>query len=48
MIVELLNRFDPEPDLLLCAISKHVGDQVLEWISTADRGRRAGEHFLAL
>jgi hypothetical protein len=48
MIVELLNQFDPEPDVLLRAISKHVGDKVLEWISTADYGMHADEHFLAL
>ena len=30
MIVELLNRFDPEPDVLLRAISAHVSDEMLE------------------
>lgn len=48
MIAELLNRFDPEPDVLLRAISGHVSDEMLEWISTADYGSRADEHLTAL
>ena len=48
MIVDLLNRFDPEPDALLREISKHVDDEMLEWISTADYGSLADEHMVAL
>jgi hypothetical protein len=48
MIVELLNRFDPEPDVLLRAISAHISDEMLECISMADYGFRADEHLAAL
>src|ERR1700687_4691021 len=48
MIVDLLNRFGPEPDILLRTISAHISDEMLEWISTADYGLRAGEHLVAL
>jgi hypothetical protein len=48
MIVELLNRFEPEPEGLLREISKHIDDEVLEWISTSDYGSRANEHMVAL
>jgi hypothetical protein len=48
MIVDLLNRFEPEPDGLLRQISEHVDDEVLEWISTADHGTRADEQLTAL
>jgi hypothetical protein len=48
MIVDLLNLFEPEPDGLLRQISEHIGDDVLEWISTADYGSEADGHLAAL
>src|SRR5580658_3056441 len=48
MIVELLNRYEPESEGLLREISKHISDEMLEWISTADYGSRADEHMMAL
>src|ERR1700759_2204844 len=48
MIVDLLNRFRPEPDVLLRAISAHISDEMLEVISIADYGDRADEHLAAL
>ena len=48
MIVELLNRFEPEPDVLLRAISAYISDEMLDVISTADYGDRADEHLVAL
>jgi len=47
-IVELLNRFEPEPDVLLREISAHINDTILDWISRADYGSRADEHMVAL
>jgi hypothetical protein len=47
-IAELLNRFEPDPDVLLRAVSAHVSDEMLEWIATADYGDRADEHLVAL
>ena len=47
-IVELLNCFEPDPDVLLREISAHIDDTVLDWISRADYGSRADEHMLAL
>jgi hypothetical protein len=48
MIVDLLNRFEPDGDVLLRAISAYVTDEMLECISRADYGDRAEEHFAAL
>jgi hypothetical protein len=48
MIVDVLNRFDPDGDLLLRAISTHITDEMLECISQADYGDRADEHLAAL
>jgi hypothetical protein len=48
MIEELLIRFDPQPDVLLRAISTHISDEMLECISKADYGFRADEHLAAL
>ena len=48
MIEEILKRFDPDPDVLLRAISPHVSDEMLECISSADYGFRADEHLAAL
>ena len=48
MIADLLNRFKPEGDVLLSAISAHISDEMLECISTADYGSRADEHLVAL
>jgi hypothetical protein len=35
VIVELLNLFDPDPDVLLRETSRHVSDAMLESISAA-------------
>ena len=48
MIVELLNRFDPEPEGLLREISKHIDDEMLEQIASADYGQDSEKHFMAL
>lgn len=48
MIVELLNRFEPDGDVLLRAISSHVTDEMLDCISLADYGSDAAEHLVAL
>jgi hypothetical protein len=48
MIEELLNRFEPDGDVLLRAISAHVTDEMLECISRADYGMDADKHFAAL
>jgi len=48
MIVDTLNQFGPEPDILLHSISTHISDEMLECISTADYGCRADEHLSAL
>jgi len=48
MIVEILNRFDPDADVLLRAIAAHINDEMLEVISIADYGDRADEHLVAL
>jgi hypothetical protein len=48
MIVDLLNRFEPDGDVLLRAISANVTDEMLECISREDYGDRADEHFTAL
>lgn len=48
MIIDLLKRFDPEPDGLLRAISAHVDDEMLKEISLADYGEEAAEHLAAL
>ena len=48
MIIDLLNQFEPEPDILLREISKYVTDEMLEQISLADYGLRVDEHMVAL
>jgi hypothetical protein len=48
MIIDLLDRFEPDSEGLLREISKHIDDEMLEWISTADYGCRADEHIVAL
>ena len=48
MITDFLNRFDPDPDVLLRAIAAHVNDEMLDCISIADYGDRADEHLAAL
>lgn len=48
MIIDLLNRFEPDGDVLLRAISAHVTDEMLEWIAQADYGNRADEHLAAI
>lgn len=48
MITELLNKFEPDGDALLRAISAHVTDEMLDWIAGADYGDRREEHYEAL
>jgi hypothetical protein len=48
MIDEMLNRFEPDGDVLLRAISAHVTDEMLECISNADYGCDSEEHWAAL
>ena len=48
MIAEVLNRFEPDGDVLLRAISAHVTDEMLGCISQADYGCDADEHLAAL
>jgi hypothetical protein len=48
MIIDLLERFDPEPDGLLDSISAHIDDEMLKEISLADYGDDAAEHLTAL
>src|SRR5215831_288717 len=45
MIENLLNRFEPDGDVLLRAISEHVTEKMLECISRADYGCDADQHF---
>lgn len=46
--IEMLQAFDPEPEGLLRAISKHVTDEMLVGIAGADYGNRWEEHLAAL
>jgi len=48
MIVELLNRFEPEPDGLLREIFRHVDDEMLKEIAAADYGQDVERHLAAL
>ena len=48
MIIDLLNRFEPDGDALLRAISAHVTDEMLEVIAEADYGCDADAHLEAL
>jgi hypothetical protein len=48
MIIDLLNEFKPEPDILLREISQYVTDEMLEEISLADYGEDVEDHLLAL
>jgi len=48
LIEALLNRLEPELDGLLREISKHIDDEMLEWISAADYALDADKHFVAL
>ena len=48
MITDLLNRFEPDGDVLLRAISTHVTSEMLECISQADYGCDADMHLEAL
>jgi hypothetical protein len=48
MIVDLLNRFEPDADVLLRDIASHIDDKLLYWISVADYGQRQDEHMVAL
>ena len=48
MIANLLKQFDPDPDVLLRAISAHVTDEMLEAISMADYGMDSEEYLAAL
>jgi hypothetical protein len=48
MIVELLNRFEPESEGLLREISKHISDDMLREIAAADYGQGIEKHLAAL
>lgn len=48
MIAELLDKFEPDGDALLRAISAHVTDEMLECISQADYGCDADNHLAAV
>ena len=48
MIVDLLNRFEPDGDVLLRAISAHVTDGMLDCIAHADYGCDADDHLAAV
>lgn len=48
MITELLNRFEPDGDMLLRTIAAHVTDEMLECIAQADYGCDADAHLAAL
>jgi len=48
MIAELLNRFEPDGDVLLRAISSHVTDEMLACIAQADYGCDSDDHLIAL
>lgn len=48
MIDILLNQFNPEPDVLLRAISAYISDEILQAISTADYGMDSEEYLVAL
>ena len=48
MIIDVLNRFEPDGDVLLRAISAQVTDEMLECISRDDYGFDADKHFGAL
>ncbi|MGA3346100.1 MAG: hypothetical protein ABSC76_14655 [Terracidiphilus sp.] len=48
MIVELLNRFEPESEGLLREVSKHISNNMLEEIAAADYGEEKVEHLAAL
>ena len=44
----MLNKFEPDGDVLLRAISAHVTDEMLECISMADYGCDGDAHLAAL
>jgi hypothetical protein len=48
MIVELLNRFEPESEGLLREISKHISDDMLREIAAADYGQDIEKHLVAV
>ena len=48
MIVDILNQFDPDPDVLQHAISAHIDDAMLQAISIADYGMDSEEYLVAL
>ena len=48
MILDLLNRFEPEAEGLLRDISAHVSDEMLEAIALSDYGQDMEQHFAAL
>jgi hypothetical protein len=48
MIVETLNRLEPESEGLLRDISAHISDEMLEEIAAADYGQDMEQHFAAL
>jgi len=48
MIADLLNQFDPDPDVLLRGISAHIDDEMLQAISLADYGRDSEKYLVGL
>jgi hypothetical protein len=48
MIVDLIHQFEPEPDDLLRAISKHITDDMLGEIALADYGEDHEDHLAEL
>ena len=47
-ILETLSRLEPEAEVLLRDISKHIDDEMLEEIAAADYGGDIEKHFAAL
>jgi hypothetical protein len=48
MILDVLNRLEPESEGLLRDISAHINDEVLEEIASSDYGQDMEKHFAAL
>jgi hypothetical protein len=48
MIVDVLNRLEPEAEGLLRDISLHISDEMLEEIASSDYGQDMERHFAAL
>jgi hypothetical protein len=48
VLLEILNSFDPEPDGLLREVSRHITDEMLFEIASADYRQDVEKHFIAL